>query len=85
MILPFTTNEKTLTLGVEMEVQILDPITLRLSPNAPEILGMIEHQRLTKEMFRSTLELVTGVCADVHELHHDLGYTLKEVKVACNA
>jgi carboxylate-amine ligase len=85
MQLNFTTNESALTLGVEMEIQLLDPITLRLSPSAPEILRMIEHQRLTKEMFRSTLELVTGVCADVHEVHHDLGYTLKEVKVACHA
>ncbi len=85
MKLPFTNNEKSLTLGVEMEIQLLDPKTLRLSPKAPEILKMIEHDKLTKEMFRSTLELITGVCSNVHEVHKDLGYTLKEVQVACNA
>lgn len=85
MQLPFTNNEQSLTLGVEMEIQLLDPKTLRLSPKAPEILKMIEHDKLTKEMFRSTLELITGVCSNVHEVHKDLGYTLKEVQVACNA
>lgn len=85
MKLPFSNNEKSLTLGVEMEIQLLDPNTLRLTPKAPEILKMIEHDKLTKEMFRSTLELVTGVCSNVHEIHEDLGYTLKEVRVACNA
>jgi len=85
MILPFTQNEKTLTLGVEMEIQLLDPKTLRLTPKAPDILKLIEHEKLTKEMFSSTLELITGVCSTVHDVHDDLGYTLKEVSVACNA
>ncbi len=85
MILPFTKNEKSLTLGVEMEIQLLDPKTLRLTPKAPDILKMIHHEQLTKEMFRSTLELITGVCPTVHEVSKDLCYTLKEVIVACNA
>jgi gamma-glutamyl:cysteine ligase YbdK (ATP-grasp superfamily) len=51
MILPFTQNEKALTLGVEMEIQLLDPKTLRLTPKAPDILKLIEHEKLTKEMF----------------------------------
>lgn len=84
MILPFHKNEKIHTLGVEMEVQLLDHKSLRLTPEAPSILKMIEHKKLTKEMFRSTLELITEVCNDVHDVHRDLGYTLKEVKVACN-
>ncbi len=83
MSLPFTKNEKSLTLGVEMEIQLLDHNTLRLSPQAPAILKMIEHDQLTKEMFKSTLELITGVCKDVHDVHRDLEYTLKEVKIAC--
>ena len=81
----FTKNETNLTLGVEMEIQLMDQGTLRLTPQAPEILKMIDHKRLTKEMFRSTLELITGVCEDVHKVHDDLGYTLREVKVACNS
>ena len=51
MKLPFTNNEKSLTLGVEMEVQLLDHKTLRLSPQAPAILKLIRHEKLTKEMF----------------------------------
>lgn len=84
MILPFKNNPRALTLGVEMEVQLLDPHSLRLAPRAPEILHMLDHDKLTKEMFQSTLELITGICENVHEVHDDLGYTLKEVKVACH-
>lgn len=83
MKLPFTNNEKSLTLGVEMEVQLLDHKTLRLSPQAPAILKLIRHEKLTKEMFKSTLELVTGICNNVHEVHHDMVLTLNEVKAAC--
>jgi carboxylate-amine ligase len=85
MMLNFTENKESLTLGVEMEIQLLDGKTLRLTPKAPDILKMISHDRLTKEMFRSTLELITGVCSTVHEVSNDLGYTLREVKVACNS
>lgn len=85
MYLPFTNNEKSLTLGVEMEIQLLDHKTLRLSPQAPAILKMIEHDQLTKEMFKSTLEIITRVCKDVHDVHRDLAYTLKEVKIACHS
>jgi glutamate---cysteine ligase / carboxylate-amine ligase len=80
MHLNFTQNEKTLTLGVEMEIQLVDNNTLRLTPKAPEILRMLQHQRLTKEMFRSTLELITGICSNVHEVHKDLTETLQQVR-----
>jgi carboxylate-amine ligase len=82
MLLNFTQNEKTLTLGVEMEIQLLDNKTLRLTPQAPEVLRMLQQERLTKEMFRSTLELITGVCSNVHEVEKDLTETLQHVRQA---
>lgn len=85
MKLPFSQNEKALTLGVEMEIQLLDHTTLRLTPQAPAILKMIQNERLTKEMFRSTLELITGICQDVHEVHSDLTSTLNDVKQLCHS
>lgn len=83
MQLLFKKNEDTLTLGVEMEVQLLNRETLRLSPSAPDILKEINDDKLTKEMFRSTLELITGICSNVHEVSDDLGKTLSAVKKVC--
>lgn len=80
MYLPFTTHDETLTLGVEMEIQLLDKDQHILVPKAPEVLKAMQHPRLTKEMFRSTLELITNVCQDVHEVSRDLNETLLDVK-----
>lgn len=71
-MLPFKENETTLTLGVEVELQLINADSLHLVPKAPFILKKIKHPRITKEMFRSTIELVTDVCKDVHEARKDL-------------
>ncbi len=84
MELNFTQNEKSLTLGVEMEIQLLDQKTLRLTPKAPMLIKNLKLDKLAKEMFRSTLELITGVCTNVHEVHKDLSETLKIVRKAGN-
>lgn len=80
MPLAFKSNEDVLTLGVEMEVQILDGDNLLLTPRAPDILQAIPNERLVKEMFRSTLELITGVCKDVHDVSKDLSQSLADVR-----
>ena len=65
--LEFVPSAAVLSLGVEQELQVLDARTLRLTPRAPEILERAHDLRLDKEMFRSTIELVTGVCGSVRE------------------
>ncbi len=55
-----------------MELQVLDQETLLLSPRAPEILHMLDSKKLTKEMFRSTIEIITDVCDNVHVVSEDL-------------
>lgn len=80
--LQFRTNEQALTLGVEMEIQLLDKQTLLLTPRGPEILQMLNNEKLTKEMFRSTLEIITGVCSDVHQVRNDFQQTLPLVRKA---
>ncbi|MBK8700921.1 MAG: YbdK family carboxylate-amine ligase [Saprospiraceae bacterium] len=80
MELEFKENEKILTLGVEMEIQLLDQDTLNLTPRAPQILAQLDNFHLTKEMFRSTLELITDVCNDVESVHLDLEDTLQKVR-----
>jgi len=80
MSLIFNGNKEILTLGVEMEVQLLDADQLSLIPKAPDILRLLEHSRVVKEMFRSTLEIITGVCTDAHQVSHDLTESMALVK-----
>lgn len=82
MFLSFKPNTTPLTLGVEMEIQLLDAESLQLVPMAPAILELLQGDKLTKELFRSTLELITGVCQDVHEVKQDLSQTLERVNAA---
>lgn len=82
MSLLFKHNAKSLTLGVEMEIQLLDQHTLLLTPRAEEILALINSKKLVKEMFRSTLELITDVCNDAHEVGEDLNELLRAVQKA---
>jgi len=82
MGLDFKSNTDTLTLGVEMEIQLLDKQTLALTPRSEEILTLVKNGRLIKEMFRSTLELITEVCNDVHEVGKDLKEIIAQVSQA---
>ncbi|HLF63761.1 MAG TPA: YbdK family carboxylate-amine ligase [Saprospiraceae bacterium] len=85
MYLDFKNNATSLTLGVEMEIQLLDQGTLQLIPRAPDVLALVKDEKLTKEMFRSTLELITGICRDVHDVSDDLMKTLRRVREAGKA
>ncbi len=82
MNLDFKNNLHSLTLGVEMEIQLLDKKTLLLTPKAEEILALVKSKKLVKEMFRSTLELVTGVCDDAHDIGKELKEVLSQVRKA---
>lgn len=63
-----------------MEFQVLDQSSLQLTPRASEILKALDSKRLTHEFFQSTLEVVTGVCKDVHEADRDLRESIEKVK-----
>lgn len=82
MYLDFKRNSEILTLGVEMEIQLLDNETLKLKPIAPEILDELKNDKIIKEMFRSTLEVITGISRNVQEVHDDLYKSLLLVKLA---
>jgi carboxylate-amine ligase len=68
--LQFKANRKHLTLGAEIELQVLDAERLILTPRSSEILGESGIHYLTSEFFQSTLECVSPVCANVQELQH---------------
>ncbi len=63
------------TIGVELEIQILDNKTLELDPLAPEILSSLPpalKDRIKPEFIRSMVEINTAICSDVTEVEKDL-------------
>lgn len=62
-----------LTLGAEIEFQIIDPVTLNLAPRADELLKKGAHlSKLKPEFYLSTIEINTAKCHNVHEVARDL-------------
>ena len=61
------------TVGVELELQLLDPETMNLVAGAPAILERIADKSHVKaELIESTIELNTDVCEDVAAVRRDL-------------
>ncbi len=66
-----------LTLGVEIELQLIDPVTMGLSPRADELLAACpDVKNLKPEFFKSTIELCTDVCRTVQDVEASLGRDL---------
>src|SRR4051795_3534487 len=71
------------TLGVELEIQVLDPTTGELVPGAQRILDACDQEGLTGvdgEFLLSMLEVKTGVCRDVAEMREELFPLLRRVR-----
>jgi carboxylate-amine ligase len=82
--IPFHSSERS-SLGVEWELQLVDPETRELTAGATEILaelcpdGAAEHPKAKHELLQSTIEIITGICGTVAEAKADLAGTLAEV------
>lgn len=65
-----------LSIGVEIEIQVVDPVTGDLKPSAPIILQKIKtdykNPHIKSELFQSMLEIDTPICANAHEISHSL-------------
>ncbi len=71
---PFHQSESH-TLGVEIEFQIIDRTDCSLVPFGPQLLNLapaLLRPRLALELIKSTLEIKTGICADVRAVENDL-------------
>jgi glutamate---cysteine ligase / carboxylate-amine ligase len=79
----FNNSEKP-TIGVEVELLILDKDTMELHPGAPLILDVFKDSANVKqELLNSIVEINTNICNDVQEVRKDLTKTIGEVvKVA---
>lgn len=88
MTIAFTRNDRP-TVGVELELHLVDAESGALVPAASEILRELGaphapagHPTAKHELFESTIEIITDVCAGPDEVHADLAATLAEVRAA---
>jgi carboxylate-amine ligase len=72
-----------LTLGVEVEIQLMDQNSLDLYPIALEILKESRTDKIKPEMFQSMVEINTGICKNVHEVKEDILATIRDLNRVC--
>lgn len=73
------------SLGVEVELQIIHPLTRNLFPISPDILEewSLQSPHLKPEIFQSMLEIDTPICKNVQEVEHELLLTSRELARIC--
>ena len=77
--IPFTSSPAP-TLGVEIELQIVDPSTFNLKQGSVALLDRLgDHPRVKQELTQSTVEVITGICGDVDEALADLSGSMREL------
>ena len=80
----FNASERS-TLGVEVELQLVDRRSRELRSGASEILRRLEKQRgephpkIKNELIESNIEVVTGICSTVGEARADLEASLADM------
>jgi glutamate---cysteine ligase / carboxylate-amine ligase len=74
------------SLGIEMELELVDAETRELRSGASELLEVMgqghpdgNHPKAKHELLESTVEIITGICTTVAEARSDLEQTLAEL------
>lgn len=80
--LPFHSSKQELSMGIELELQVLDQKNLLLTPRAAEIIELIKDDAFKQEFFQSTIEIISGVCSDVQAAENDLKHSLQKARQA---
>lgn len=73
------------TLGVEVEVSLIDPETRTLSPAAPALLKRLDAEWAKPELFQTIIEVVTGVCKNTAEVRADIAGKMTALQKAAEA
>ena len=76
------------SLGVEIELQIVDRNDLNLSPKAPEILAMVPpkiQERIKPEFIQSMIEVNTEVCSNMDQVKESLTHLIKQAEQIADA
>lgn len=78
-------KSEPLTMGVELEFQLIDPTNQDLLPCAPDLLEAVkgDSDKIKSEIFQSMIEVETGICRTAKEAERDLSATLKVLSQAC--
>jgi carboxylate-amine ligase len=86
MAIAFTHNGRP-TIGVELELHLVDQVTGDLVSASNEILAEMgaghpdgSHPKAKHELFQSTVEIITGVCETPSQAKADLQATLDELR-----
>jgi carboxylate-amine ligase len=76
-----------MTLGVEVELQLLDWRTQNLCPAATRLFAAMggETPRIKSELFQSMIEINTGVCSSIADVRTDLLEARAELAPVCDA
>jgi carboxylate-amine ligase len=86
-ILPLPFNgSKDLTLGVEIELQLLNPQTFDLTPRSPDLLKACKEKgldRVKAEFHKSMIEIDTPICSTVKECQESLSHSIRAVHQLC--
>ncbi len=83
MAITFNSSPKP-TIGVELEIQIIDPETGGLVCGAPKILERYPGEKWIKpELLESTIEINTGICDTADEVRKDLAGRLVDLQKTC--
>src|SRR5688500_14169236 len=70
--LEFIPSRQELSLGMELELQVLDGDSLLLTPRAAEIVEVCDDNNIVPEFFQSTIEITSGICNNVQDLQSDV-------------
>ena len=81
------------SLGVEVELGIVDRVTGELVPASNDVIadlllhhpGADAHPKANHELFLSTIEVITGVCRTPAEAYDDLSATVAEIQENLNS
>ncbi|HKE99445.1 MAG TPA: glutamate--cysteine ligase [Actinomycetes bacterium] len=86
MHIDFVSSERA-SLGVEVELELVDRASRELRSGATEILASLgeshpggDHPKAKHELLESTVEIITGICQTAAEAKEDLAGTLAEVQ-----
>lgn len=74
-----------MSLGVEMELQIIDAKTKDLFPGSPKIFEKLggEQTHIKPELVQSMIEINTGICNTIDEVRRDLDQQISTIQSVC--
>ena len=67
----------TITLGIEEEFQIIDPVTRQLKSHMSQLVDegkVILQERIKQEMHQAVVETGTGICQNIHEAREEVHF-----------